>query len=446
MATQQFGWFMLTLLVVWLAGFTPVMAHADVTGSFGIEITLIPAGTQTAATKFFIDVQSNLQLDVTLSGLTVGVDARFGVSGIEFTTLRLTTTLGALEVFDEFVFATPFYNSSTSDPVTTDEIHPTRIQGSNVNNGPAFVKKRITLTLNVAGLTLTNLAIFEDVDFPNPLKYINPNYNPNGVDSMLDTGGRGLANQTPSFGLGDVITISGQTVSGIQISSSTGICVQLEANVIKKRSWPESVNPACGAMITSGGTSSSLLFDFESLKVENVTIGAITIDSEIFWRPLVTSAKSEVSFNVLGLADVVLTFESNNIANLSLDMVTVDVKSDNLSFSAFDVNGDLSFDLLKAQFSVTLNPNQSPASLKIAGLTLVGAGLVFGEVVLSVDRNPISYALTTVFDTSAGFTGIAWNFTRFNLGAETSIFNVEATSTATAVGLSQVTFRLGVLF
>src|SRR5574337_35581 len=138
------------------------VSKADVTGSFDIHITLNPEGNQTEAVKFFIDFQSNLVVNVTLSGLTFGADLGFGVTGVEFAILSLTTNLGALAVNDDFVFATPFGCSLV--PGTWSG------QRDGANVGPigdvGFVKKRIELELNIAGITLTNLALFEDVDFP----------------------------------------------------------------------------------------------------------------------------------------------------------------------------------------------------------------------------------------------------------------------------------------
>src|SRR3990172_7882121 len=96
---------LLALLMV--VGFT-AMTKADVTGSFDIHITLSPEGTQTEAVKFFIDFQSNLQINVTLSGLTFSADLGFGTTGVEFAILGLTTNLGALAIHDDFVFAPPF--------------------------------------------------------------------------------------------------------------------------------------------------------------------------------------------------------------------------------------------------------------------------------------------------------------------------------------------------
>gem|GEM_PF-5717949 len=427
------------LAVVLLSALSLTVVQAEVTGSFDIDVGLIPTGTQIEATPFFVDLQSTLQLNVTLSGLTWGLNAGFGPTGIEFAILRLSTSLGALAVRDTAVFATPFFNTSATDPVTPDEIHPTSTSGSKDNNGPSFAKNRVALRLNVAGLALSNLLIFEDVDFPNPLKYINPTYNPDGVDATVDTGGRGLANQTPSLGLGDVMSVEGQTLSGVTIRSSTGLCVRPEHNVIGKRLWPKSVDPDCG-------TSSPLLLGFERVRVEGVSLGGATLNGEFFWSPSLASVKSALSFSLLSGTDVVLTLSSNDLTHLNLDVVRVDATSSALSFSALDLNGDLNFDLIQATLAMTLNPKRSPASLKLRGFMMAGTGLVFGKVVLSVKKDLFTYALTTVFDTAAGGTSASWNHTHFDLSAKVGTFNVELKSVVSASGLRRASVKLGVAF
>src|SRR5574337_948947 len=97
----------IALALILFVGFTAV-TKADVTGSFDIHITINPEGKQTEAVRFVFDLQSNLVINVTLSGLTFGADLGFGTTGVEFAILSLNTNLGALAVNDDFVFASPF--------------------------------------------------------------------------------------------------------------------------------------------------------------------------------------------------------------------------------------------------------------------------------------------------------------------------------------------------
>src|SRR3990172_1345409 len=265
---------LLALLMV--VGFT-AMTKADVTGSFDIHITLNPEGNQTEAVKFYIDFQSNLQINVTLSGLPFSAALGFGTTGVEFAILGVTTNLGALSIHDDFVFAPPFgcaaYGNSSA-PTVLDAAANAGGQCAGINVFPAgdgdgdgvvdnavgFVKKRIEMELNIAGITLTNLALFEDVDFPDINGTNNHEHDHASGDGtqvyFVGQTNNTVDDQTPTYGFGDVITLSGQTVSGITVTGSTTICAS-GTNTIKKRSWPYEVNKACtaalGYYVTKGG-------------------------------------------------------------------------------------------------------------------------------------------------------------------------------------------------
>ncbi len=434
---------MLCCLALWVFS---AAALADVTGSFDFHITLIPEGTQTEAVKQQLDLQSNLVVNVTVSGMTLGVDIGFGTTGIEFAILSLTTNLGALTVFDEFVFATPFYNSSASDPILGSEIHPTTNSAGQVN-GLTFVKKRIQLAVNIAGVNFTNLAIFEDVDFPNPFTYVNTVYNPGGFDDPTDNG-TGLINQTPSFGFGDIITLEGQTVSGINLTSTTGICARFEDNIIKKRSWPESVNAACGSKTFGDETKSLILFDFQSLSLSGISVGGVNIDGEVVLRPNhPAQGRTQVGFNVLDLADVVSDFRFDDMTTLNLSQIQVDIVSGNLNASLFDFNGDLKADLLTASFNVILNPNQNPASLTILMVDVAQEGWVYVKPILTIERGSLVYSTGTVFD--SGFNGpadLSWRFTEFRFSGEFGDTSFNAQLIYQPSGMLQGNLEFGVVF
>src|SRR3990172_3223826 len=148
----QAGCLAVVFLVFALVAFAcPV--QADVTGNFSLNLTLIPEGVQTEATKYFIDLQTFLRLNWTFSGITLSPDLAFGVTGPEYAVLGLQTSLGALSISDEFVFGTPFYNSGGGPK----NIHPT-FNANGEPNGLVFVKKRVRTEANIAGFTISNLA------------------------------------------------------------------------------------------------------------------------------------------------------------------------------------------------------------------------------------------------------------------------------------------------
>lgn len=456
------------MLALLLALGVAFVSRADVTGSLDINLALNPEGTQTEAVKFNIDLQSNLQLTVTLSGLTFGADLGFGTTGIEFAILSLNTQLGALSVFDEFVFAQPFGANFTGVCGSTTDATPDQCPGDQVfpigsstgdadeiDSAVGFVKKRISLEINIAGVTLRNLAIFEDVDFPDihdGIDGVTHEFDHFGPGSFYHVGGvnNTIDDQTPTYGFGDVITLSGQTVSGITVTGSTTLCASAN-NFIKKRNWRYEVNKACtagfgGSLATpvEGGAKTPLLFEEETLRLEGVELGGVTIDIETIFRPLqpLTTTIS-ASFAVLDLATLTFDLASDNLTALSIDRLDVTIVSGNLFVLLRDNDGNLNFDLSLASFSTVLNPNQNPADLGITLISVNGVGVVELDVELGISRGALSFDAATVF---AGNGTLAWTQTTFSFSVAGDPLTLSANFTYTPSGMGQTHLTVGVTF
>ncbi len=459
------------LAMTLVAGFA-VMSKADVTGSLDIDITLTPEGTQTEAVKLEIDLQSNLQVNITMSGLTLGADLGFGTTGVEFAILSLTTNLGALAVFDQFVFASPFgctlfsgggngaANGNNDVGAVGSQCPGNRVvpigdgDGDGVvDNAVGFVKKRIQLELNIAGITLTNLAIFEDVDFPDISS--SAGHEPDHFDGSVayDLSGTNtlIDDQTPTFGFGDVISISGQTVSGITVTGATAICAS-GVNRIKKRSFTWEVNKACTAQFgdpgltpLEGGAKTPLLFEEEILNVEGIEIGGVTIDINTTFVPLQPLSSDIITqFTILDLADVTTTLSSNNITNLSLSRITTSVSSGNLSLTLVDDGGNLQFEEVTAVLAMVLNPNQNPADLTIS-LRTDTTGLNRVIFSLGISRGVINLDTTTVYSGTAS--QLEWASTSFSLSVDSDGgLSFGADFSYTPNGMGTTTIELGVVF
>jgi len=457
------------LAIVFVAGFS-TLSKADVTGSFDLDIALIPEGAQTEAVKFDIDFQANLQLNITLSGITFGADLGFGVTGVEFAVLSLTTNLGALAVFDQFVFAEPFACDAFPAGVTNSSggivgqcsgqlVTPIGDGDGDgiIDRAVGFVKKRIQLELNIAGITLTNLALFEDVDFPdiqgiNSSGLIDHEHDHFGTGTPYFVGqiNNDIDDQTPTFGFGDVITISGQTVSGITVSGATALCASGN-NYIKKRNWRYEVNAACtagfgnGTTPLEGGAKTPLLFEEETLSISGIEVGGVTININTTFIPLSPiSSVITASTNVLDLADITATFTSNNITNLSLSSIVVDVVSGNLSLTLVDFGGDLGIDLIFATLSVVLNPNQNPADFAITLVSVDGVGLVRADFTLGISRGNINLDSTTRF---GGAGNLSWASTSFSIDVDGGGgINFGADFSYTQGGMGTTSINLGITF
>jgi hypothetical protein len=256
-----------------VVGFASFMTKADVTGSFKATVVIlpIPCGVWLSQMNATIDgrpvgpldcedtlqksdFESFLNLNWTISGLTLGLSTHMGFTGFEDIVTSLKASLGALNITDQFVFAVPF----GTDVVVIQNKHQTQTDSelmfTVVNPDIFFVKKRVTASISIAGITLNNLAILEDINFPKVVipEIIGLNFPvPGGGSSgglacrdflgafisstgTFANGGRcpllptqasvkGFNVQSQAFRFGDTLTITGQTVSGITVTNITAI-------------------------------------------------------------------------------------------------------------------------------------------------------------------------------------------------------------------------------
>jgi len=250
------------LLVAMLAAAVwSVAAKADVDGEFDFFITMMPQTTTGETSKFDFDFEAELDLNITISGLTFSNSMVYGIGGIEHYIADLATTLGALSLKDEFVFAMPYMGVRTSywgEWYFFDWIHPKRGHYGGVKVGPSllFDKKRVTAVISIAGLELYNLFMLEDVNFPLPTARVTalPAYdlNSDGAYTAIDQ----------LWGIGDILRIKGETISGIKVTSWTGMCAdwiltayypkhqllkifEWDYNLIKKKRFSETVERDC---------------------------------------------------------------------------------------------------------------------------------------------------------------------------------------------------------
>lgn len=444
------------------------VAQADVTGVFTIDLTLSPQTNSQEAVPFFFDMQTNLQVFVTVSGLIFGMDLGFGVTGLEFAIISLGTNLGALALRDEFVFAPPFGCSAptwlgmadNSDGGIAGQCTGTFVgpigSSDSVNNdaGIAFVKKRVDLQLDIAGISFGVLALFEDVDFPDihgakstslideadgsdhehdhfrttDLYFVGAN------DTIVD-------NQTPSFGFGTVLTVTGQTVSGITVTGITGICANnMLKNHIKKRTFVGEVNKGC---VREDGPL--FAFDIEKLHIEGVRIGGVNLSQWLTFVPLKpVSSTFEISFSLAGLADVKSTFSSVDLTTFTINSIVLSLATSNFTLVLEDVDADLQFDRSTAKLTLTLNANQNPAGFVSTTVAERGIGATLQEFELTVTRSALTIALTTTLKGNGN--GLNWSSTVFALSTELDAITFGSNVVFNTVGLQTSSLNMTINF
>ncbi|MBI1730742.1 hypothetical protein HY229_07655 [Candidatus Acetothermia bacterium] len=329
-------------------GSVAIPAYADVTGSFETHIAVRPQSTNSELSILTFDVQNALNLTLDVSGVVVTLHTHFGIAGVEDVIVSASATLGSLDlslltVSGRYAFGStaPFY----------DKLH--------------FVKQRVTLTLNLGGVTIRNDGQLEDTN-----AFLHP---------------------TAANAFGDVISIEGQTVSGITIGASTGICMEQFPNNIKKhpKLSPWTVNPDCATT-----PKPDLLFDFEQLAVEKI--------------PLSTGIYVDFKLNCLKTTACALT-SLVNVTGTSIPFAVSLIFSDLMNFKFGGANlilttasGTLlvqitpagSLGAAKFNFNFSLNPDSNPATLTLAASLTPGVGIEDALIRLAVERLGLTLSFT----------------------------------------------------
>jgi len=347
---------LLTLAVLMAVGIYTAVAEAGVEGSFTFDIYMWPQTTAVEVSKFDFDFEGLLELSITLSGLTFSNDLAIGIAGLEHYIGSVETTLGALTVVDEFVFARPYIGMLYPWP---SKWLPGNV-GTPVGN-MLFVKKRAYAEMTIGGLTFTNLAMFEDVNFPEPWDTTFTDTNLNGEYDSADQ----------DFRFGDIVGISGTTVSGITVTAETGFCAewrirpayyflmggkhyfykQLEyaLNVIKKAAWIQEVVPC----------EPNASFFKEYLAIEGITISdilSLDVYSIVAFTPVDIFTAIESTVDLFGMGTLYLWMElvtpkdlyiesgSNPLVFLTLGPGLTIVWADSNNTLAIDTNDLVIFD------------------------------------------------------------------------------------------------------
>jgi hypothetical protein len=319
-----------------LVGGIYTVANAGVEGSFCFDFNITPQTTIAQVTKIDLNFEGILDLDITISGLTISTFMAFGMAGIETVVFDLETTIGFLDIYDEFWFSVP-YAGDLKDTRLDDQLY--------------FVKKRVNLTATLGGLTLNTLLIFEDLNFNYPYTHTP------------------VGEQVWAFGI--CTTISGQTVSGITIISTAGLnCEPQKTNKIKKYD----------ALGTVAGEDFG--FTVEKITIKGVQIAGINISNYTEFRPG-APIKNTMTFSTtimgIGLSVALSTTDITQIGTLA--GITFTAALDSISVKWVDKNASLAFDdndyiEVKASFPIqTATLSAYFKSVPTTGITAAKIGL-----------------------------------------------------------------------
>ncbi|MBI1729395.1 hypothetical protein HY229_01800 [Candidatus Acetothermia bacterium] len=349
--SRQTQWVALVLSLLCAIGIFAAAAKADVTGEFVTHISLNPQSTVSEISVINFDIENELTAEALISGLTTTFHTHFGIAGMEDIIIQLTTTLGALDlramiVFGRFAFGAtrPFYPT----------LH--------------FIMKKVDASVEIGGVRFSTTAQIEDT--------------------------AAFTSQSTAYAFGDVLRLSGETPSGVNISSELGLCMQQVPSNIKKHPnlSPYSVNPHCATT-----PKPDVLFDFETILVSGVPLAPNVVGtgfvSCITIGPCLLTTSILISGGFVPFSTVV---SFSDILSLTLG---------NLVLTFFEGPGTLSIILLpngtigsiNLTLDATLNADTNPASFSLSSVIVPGAGLTNATAQISIQRSALSVTATAVF-------------------------------------------------
>jgi len=342
----------LSLLVALFISYT---AKGDVTGYFETHISLTPQTTGSELSLIEFDFENDLTVTVSVSGLSSTLHSHLGIAGVEDLQLTLAATLGDLDISSNLVLGR-FASGSTAPYY--DELR--------------FLKKIVVVDVSLAGVTFTNLATFEDT--------------------------AAFVSQTPAFAFGDVVTISGQTQSGITITAQTGFCMEQEYNIIKKHTLsPFSVNPDCATT-----PKPDVLFDFENLAISGVPLAlGVLGEVEVECIQVIACTLTQTISLSGGLIPFSASVTFSDLFSLTLGSVTVTlIQGPGTITVVFAPSGTISS--ISIILALTLNPDTNPATLRVSASGTPGAGITSAVVSLSITRAELTFTAFATFSGSGG--------------------------------------------
>jgi len=389
-------WLVIPLVFLVLVSFS-VTGKADITGIFETHIEFFPQSTVSEISLQFFDIENDLTINYLVSGLRTTFHTHFGIGGVEDVIVTTTATIGFIELQSLLVFAR--FPSGSINPFYP-ALH--------------FVKKQVTTEVLLGGVSIENVATFEDTN--------------------------AFVSQTPAYAFGDVFTVVGSTPSGVNISAQAAICKERIANAIKKHVVaPFSVNPDCATE-----PKPDILFDFERVTISGVPIAPNVTGSSVLDCVRVMACDLTATTSITGgivpfqfdlvFRDVLGGIEFNGaIVNFTFDVGTFSI--------LFGANGLIA--QTRGVLAVTLNPESNPADFTFRFTVIPGTGLTSAVLTLAVTRGPLRFSARANY---GGGPPLEFEELFFDLTAVRSGFELSVASRFEPDGLQEASINVTVFF
>jgi hypothetical protein len=433
---RKVGWLVPLLVVAVLVGGFAV--QGQLSGRFGLDLAArrvpttltgeIKLDTPSEFVMLEFALASNLILNASLGFADLSVDAVVNAAGPEHFVIRTPMDFGSLPFYEltldrltivpEMWFAVPFEAITDVNGLPNSQVIPP--------GDILFVKARLTMTTSIAGFTVTQLAILEDVNFPNPgVSHEYLFYNPYPVQSQ-------------SFALGGLTSISWRAQAGVSIRADIGVEAQRAGSSIKGYSAVGKVVPDYFfATVSAGGIhlGDLQLYGTEFQTVQLGTSFTYSTDTDAALRTAITLSGTLMD-NVRISSSVTLTPAPPGFGGVSLSINATPFR---LSF-ALDT---LELTSLSASFSSSLNLGPMVGSF---GLSATGLerGLTGVSMRLSLAQGIFSAGTSLAFTSRGEEFGFASWGTTLTFRFSPAVVSVRVTFGR--YGLTRASVSSGVAF
>lgn len=444
---RRFCALVLATVLVGVVG-TPDVARADVTGSSRLDASMKPIpctlvdtidlDTPCERTILTFDIESIISVSLVSDHMRLTTDLAAGIAGLEHGLFNWDATIGQLDLTAQLWFATPYESVTDVNGLpNTVVIPPGELR---------FVTFRLATEFNQGGLFFRNLAMFEDVTFPSP----NADYGTGDCDGDGNPEGtcvRGIQTnpstqyQTPSFAFGNLVTLFGQTTSGILVNAEVGICADSSSVQVKKASESNSVNPDCAT-----DPKPDLLFDFTRLSVSGIPIGPqITGRSSVDCRK-VSECSLRSSLNLSGGPLPISTnFTIEDLFSLRFSN-TFSVRAESGPATVTIGFSDFQYRSIRLNFSQAFD--MGIFSARLSGSTGIsrGTGITGANVSLSVTSGTFNagHSIALIRDPSED--GLRFGSLNVRMGLSFSPGEVSIRAAFGRSGLSEALVSIGLQF
>lgn len=184
----------------------------------------IKLDTPCERTVFAWDLEVGINLKCSFDSLAVTIGTVFGIPGPEHLALGLAGKWAGIALSSELCFAVPYESVVDANNLPNVAVIPP--------GDLLFAQARMEASGNFSGMGVQWIAVFQDLNFPNP----GAEYNPPGAPDHYRASDQ-------SFALGSLITLSADAGAGMKITVQMCLGAEAGSFTVKKHSTSGKANP-----------------------------------------------------------------------------------------------------------------------------------------------------------------------------------------------------------